>query len=451
MEKKTRVFRVFAIAIAAIVLVVACFVIDKPQEDLVGTVTLTQGIPSVEPTLVPTEIPEVPTVVPTVTVAPTATLEPTLTSVPMPTVAPTQASTPTPTPTPVVEEGVKPEYKFQVGDNVWYEYYPTGQRWSVFTEDYYDVYKLVITGTGAVENLENRGSLSSILDGQYYFKEYTCVVEIVICEGITRVGDYTLVAMRSVEKVSLPNTLESIGVNAFFEAGKNYSGVTEWVNLDLTKLDVANDAFLGANGIAGLEGGSSVMCTPTPTSTPVPPTPTPTPNPNKPRLVLSEKMGDNVTFDFYDNGYLYVRGTGAMWNEERGFSWLYREQKFGLETLKYGYFSQEFLNTIDYLIIEEGITEMGSWVFNGLDFNHIELPKSLKAIEQQIGINLIDASNQNVYIHAYLGGKEFTIKAKGADGKETVGYNFFFDFQHLQKYIHDDNEVKFYQMTVTWH
>lgn len=50
-----------------------------------------------------------------------------------------------------------------------------------------------------------------------------------------------------------------------------------------------------------------------PPATPIP-TDIPTPNPDKPRKYATRQMGDNVTFEFWDNGYLYVKGTGATWN-----------------------------------------------------------------------------------------------------------------------------------------
>lgn len=349
-----------------------------------------------EPTeaIEPTNTPEpteglTPTAEPEVTTAPTA--EPTATPTPSPlptaTAAPTPTSTPVPTatPTPVVAEGTEPEYRFQMGDNVWFEYYENSTL-------------LVVTGTGATWDFETHFKRNEYINKNDSWKSPK---KVIIKDGVTRIGDNSLAYLYSATYVSIPDTLISVGEYGFKNVGRN-ADITEWINLDLSKLKTENNSFTGANGIADMEGGSEVMATPTPTPTT---SPTPTPNPENPRLVLSEKMGDDITFEFWDNGYLYVKGTGRTYDKRENFHW--DSNRYTATDLKFSNSKKvpkEFLETIKYLVVEEGVTYLGDCIFNDIGkIETAELPKSL-----------VESKGQDGYLHAtevhgYCNGKEFTV------------------------------------------
>lgn len=423
----------------------------------VKPVEVTPGPDEILITHTPTPTPE--PVYPTETPAPT--MEPT--AIPTPIVAPTQgptepevtpAPTNTPTPTPITtvwENDIV--LMFQMGDDVWYKVLEDGT--------------LVVSGTGATWDFEWDGILNAAkkagdvfidetIDGidYEYYKYIDTVTSIVIEEGITRLGDYALWGRTSVLKVVIPNSLKEVGTRAFQQAGDfNEAETVEWINLDLSKLKCEDNSFVWAKGLEKYEGSTEVMATPTPrpTATPIPsPTPIPAGNPNNPKVVHTEPMGDNVVFEFWDNGYLYVKGTGKTQSVDDGYSWLYREFPFGAQTLVFGTFHQEFIDSIDYLVVEEGITEIGEWVFNDFNFHHIELPSTLKKFKGQVGMGTVDARNKNVYIHGYTDGKEFTVTAKGCY-HEVLGYNYFCPLENIFNDITNKDKIKEFQMTVKWH
>ena len=94
------------------------------------------------------------------------------------------------------------------------------------------------------------------------------------------------------------------------------------------------------------------------------PTPTPKPNPDKPRLIGKAQIGDNATYEFWDNGISYIKGTGATWDVPYHFF-----------TTNYEFSSIDKRNT-HTLVIEEGITHLGEHSI--LVVKDVYLPKSLK-------------------------------------------------------------------------
>ena len=136
-------------------------------------------------------------------------------------------------------------------------------------------------------------------------------------------------------------------------------------------------------------------------------------------------------------------------NRGDNFTWASWEEKIGVTTIARGYLPEEFLNTMTHLVVEEGVTELGDWVFNGMDFYDIELPKSLKKISENCR-EVVDASKENVRIHGYLNGKEFTVNALGAE-PNILEYNYFYNIGFLFDYITDEERIKEYQMTALWH
>lgn len=124
----------------------------------------------------------------------------------------------------------------------------------------------------------------------------------------------------------------------------------------------------------------TVIPTVTPTSTPAPsplPTATSTPIPSPTPIVSVDvepehifQVGDNVYFKYYDGAtLLVVSGTGSTWDYKESPIW-------GFDTL--GWASHATVKTI---IIEEGITRIGNFVFEYMTCaNKVVFPNSLKEI-----------------------------------------------------------------------
>ena len=353
-----------------------------------------------------------PNIEPTETVEPTNEVTPT--DVPgapeTPTPQPSPVSTATPEPTPVITVGMEPEYRFQMGDNVWYEYYENSTV-------------LVITGTGSTWDFDDyKVTQNGLLDGkkersrkQLLSKNPNAVSEvwataadaegplkIVVEEGITRLGREALAAMGKAKYISLPGSLVEVGECAFMNTGATDA---EWVGLDFKRINIANNAFLYCYN-ENIE--EMLQFRATPTAAPLP-TATPIPNPDKPRLVESKKMGDNVTFEFYDNGYLYVKGTGATWDKSFYFD----------------DFDGDFYQTIENVVIEEGVTYIGNFSLNWMSgISYWKLPKSLKSVGNTCG-----GGNGPIAFHGYMDEVPITVTTTNCACLE----NFFDAIADIEK------------------
>lgn len=349
-----------------------------------------------------------PTMVPTQTAAPTAeltkivqpdtpeptkepTIEPVATNTPEPTATgtPTPSPVPTNTPTPTPAVAGKMLYRFQMGDNVYYEIYEDGT--------------LYVTGTGATWDFKSWDITYKLeeITGMDTFDVCVLVKKIVIAEGITRIGDNALESHYDVRTVIIPESLTSVGERGFAESGGAHGVPTEWVGLDLSRVDVAKDSFIWCDGIDKVTGSEHLVIIPTPTPTTPPPTPTPVPNPEKPRLCHSFKMGKNVTYEFWDNGYIYVKGSGKGDDQSELFDWEY--------TMNLNW---EFYSSMKYLIVEEGITYLGKHAHTSA--SEIWLPKSLEVV----GFNSMFCD----VLHCYKDGKKVKVTST-----ETNAVDLMFD------------------------
>lgn len=99
---------------------------------------------------------------------------------------------------------VQIEYEGNCGDNV---------------EWYYDGGVLNITGYGDIYDYSAEEDYT--LNPTPWFELRDYITDIVISEGITRIGDYSLVGCVNMETIELPSTLTSIGERAFMD----------WINL----------------------------------------------------------------------------------------------------------------------------------------------------------------------------------------------------------------------------
>lgn len=216
---------------------------DEPTDtpNVPGTETDGKGEPGeaeeVTPTTVPedtdapksdevTPIPTEPTSTPMVTVTPTASVTPTVT--------PTPTATPTPTVTPTPRPNVKYEREVKMGDNVWYR----------LTEDGI----LYVTGTGATWGYD------AYIDEENYIRgDYTGIDQmfkllgtkhIIIEEGITKLGAWSLSKLAGAESITFPSTLREIEDYCFNGTGKSVN--TVWIGLDKSKVKLSDKAFYGA-------------------------------------------------------------------------------------------------------------------------------------------------------------------------------------------------------------
>ena len=333
------------------------------------------------------DMPATPTPAPTVTIAPTekpveitpTEIPNTPTPLPTPTLIPTPTPEPTNTPIPIIT--VAPEAKLldsvKMGDNVWY--------------DLYDDNTLVVRGTGATWSFSSyEDYYDNYLNKYSFWKSEVLVIE----EGITEIGDYALGILSYVEEVYIPSTLKKIGKKGFTNAGYAFSmdtdELTKWNGLDLSKVEVKEDSFTYCSGIKELAHSEDLIITPSPTPAPPTPTPTPLPDPNHPRKFATKKMGDNVTFEFWDNGYLYVKGTGATYDKD----WMWE-----------GFPGEAYRNT-HTVIVEEGITRLGDNICKLLtNVSYCKLPKTFESI----GDCPFGSSTEPIRVECYYEGKKVTV------------------------------------------
>ena len=303
-------------------------------------------------------------------------------------------STPTPKPTTKPTEKPKKEEnkvsvtpmpismlkaKVQMGDNVWYEFYEKGV--------------LLVTGTGATWDFQDVNSSSGYLDkelgedGIEYVEKGTTqslTQKIIISEGITELGNFSVSFFRKVNSITLPKSLQSIGENTFSYLG-NLADSVEWIGLDLKNMEVATTAFYHASGLEGIENIEKYQAEPTPTPI-VTPTPTPTPDPANPKLLYTQQLGDNIYYEFWDSDIIYIKGTGATW--------------------KMNYATIDFDVSVKKVIVEEGVTHLRECSLF-VDFEEVILPKSLK--ETDLGVGFVYPGNK---VTAYKDGKKMTITAE---------------------------------------
>lgn len=320
--------------------------------------------------ITPAEVPATPTAVPTPTLEPIATPEPT--STPVPTVA------------------VAPEAKLldsiKMGDNVWYDFYDDGT--------------LVVRGTGKTRDVDaefqtvyepQHTILVQINEEEYnnaVLKYAPQIIAVVVEEGVEELGAWSLSGFFFTEKVFLPASLKVLGASALFKT------IDENVEIAGLRTEMSFGKYSLGSTYANVTPEFAEY-TEAPAPNPLP-TATPLPDPNKPKKYATKQMGDNVTFEFWDNGYLYVKGTGATWDKNYVTFLDFR--------------NEPYCNT-HTVIVEEGITYLGDYVFNEMNnVSYYRLPKSLTSISNSTaGRN----GNGTTVIEGYYNGKPVTLKIAG--------------------------------------
>lgn len=332
----------------------------------------------------PSEVTPTPTVAPTEEVLPTVVPTPTdvlATPTPVPTVTVEPTTTPIPTPTMAVSEDATFLDSVKMGDDVWYDFYDDGT--------------LVVRGTGKTRDFADAIQMHTYVKEQCSLEQkaiFFSATTIILEEGITEIGECALGNFVDATKVIFPSTLECLNEYALYAMGYN-SGIMEYVGLDVNKVKTANSAFAYCGSPEKIPNSEKYTATPTPTPAP---TATPLPDPNKPRKYATKQMGDNVTFEFWDNGYLYVKGTGATWDKNYVTFLDFR--------------NEPYCNT-HTVIIEDGITYLGTSVFNELNkVSYYSLPITLTTISSNTGGYNVD---EITIIEGFYDGKAVTLKIKG--------------------------------------
>lgn len=346
-------------------------VVTTPTMAVTATVApiLTEEVTPTEAPVVPTPIPATPTPLPT----------------PIPSPTPEPTSTPTPVPTIAVAENAKLLGTAKMGDNVFYDLYDDGT--------------LVVRGTGATDDFKTVSEMPESLAKQITSVKNpsTTVTTVIIEENITSIGKSALSGMVYATKIVFPESLRKLDDKSVYGAGLQVD-CTEYIGLDVDTVEIAGTAFWGCRSPENIPNGEKYTLAPTPTPAP---TATPLPDPDKPRMYASRQMGDNVTFEFYDNGYLYVKGEGATWDK----------------TYHFVEFRQEPYCNTHTIIVEDGITYVGNSVFNGIsNIKYYQLPKSLTDADTTRG------GGTDVVIEGYLDGNAVTLKAK-----QFASLSSFFD------------------------
>ena len=293
-------------------------------------------------TLTPTETVEAtPTLVPTEAVA-TATPTPTATSTPTPTVAPTA--------TPIPTESSLYEYEIQRGENVWYR----------FTED-----TLYVTGTGAIDDWKNYGFSDRDVELKNRLNK---VKNIVIGEGIDVIGEFSFAEADNAEELHFPSTITSIKKDAFLLCGISVADKKITVTgLDKDRIEIAQGAFTWAN-IDDAELIAAPKMTPTPTPFVLVPEDV---DPNAPKMTHKVQMGDNVYFEFYDNGELYVKGSGKTWDMPELFCWAAPGQRNGKDIPMFDF---SFAESFQKCYVDDTITHIGNMSLSGFVFDDAWCP-----------------------------------------------------------------------------
>lgn len=342
-----------------------------------------------EPTGMPTPMPtDMPTVTPEATPAPEPS--PTPTSTPLPSPTPTPEATLAPTEVPVITPTPAPEATIKIGE---YEipatYTYNGKEYLWFDES-----------DGTLIQAEKVGSNTYLIAySDKNLKNYIMIFDVVTEESCTY-----YVSGLDLKTATIPDMLGYIiETNA-----KSHTSV--------------GDPF------RGMEVMSSLLPTPTPT-----PTPYPTPNPEKPKMIASyqgDKEYGDITVEAWDNGYLYVKGTGVL---RKNFSMSYTPQD-----LK-DYWAFDRGVKVTHVIVEEGVTELRDfpyWASNSYDKResviYLEFPSTLTGVSvQSFDIHFLN----DVEIVGYKDGEKITYLLE-TDGKKLSDKESLYDVMRKNFNIH---------------
>lgn len=317
---------------------------NTTTENTTPTATVAPSEPEI---MAPTE-----TLTPTETVEATPTLVPTEvpTSTPSPIPSPTELPTSIPTPTPIIVEESNVIYELKRGENICYQFTNDGT--------------LYVVGSGKLPELDSNlynktPELRDKLDS---------VTKIIIEEGITEIGRLSFYHTIHTEELYLPKSLTFIDTKAFSMCGMfNATGEVIIEGLDKERIEIAPFAFEDAN-IDDEELIAAPKMTPTPTPFVLVPEEV---DPNAPKMTHKVQMGDNVYFEFYDNGELYVKGSGKTWDMPELFCWAAPGQRNGKDIPMFDF---SFAESFKKCYVDDTITHIGNMSLSGFVFDDAWCP-----------------------------------------------------------------------------
>lgn len=296
---------------------------------------------------------------------------------------------------------------------------------------------LTIYGSGAMYDYPTSEDDSWWMDWALPWKYYyEAISRIVVAEGITHIGAYAFCYTDNATALSLPDSLTSIGQDAFCSFGGTEIVVPDKVTC------IDNFAFNGCDNLktitlpAGLQnigicfiecdalktinfggtmeqwlvcgGGQSTF-----------PTTTSVVCQGGGTLYRSGTCGDNLTWDLDNNGNLIILGTGDMYD-------LAYDDESGSYTLPW----VEYRSMIRRVEIGSGVTRIGAWAFEDTNITSLTIPGSVTAIgdygvsNRYLAELTLNEGLRSIGKGAFSGNKRLTTLTI-PDGVTTIGEEAF--------------------------
>lgn len=220
---------------------------------------------------------------------------------------------------------------------------------------------LTLTGTGATYSYnssklppwaEYKASIKKIVIGEgitdigtQIFKDCSCVSSVVFPEGLTTIYSRAFMGASCLTEISLPSTLKEVGDNAFWGSiiQKVYFAGT---NQQWSQVRVGNNNTMITNSVMMQEMEENSVV-------------------SESASALEGECGKAITFTLSEDGVLTLKGEGVTYN--------YNSSKHAP-----WYDDRESITAI---VIEEGITQIGSQLFAQCsNLTTVELPSTLEVI-----------------------------------------------------------------------
>ncbi len=230
----------------------------------------------------------------------------------------------------IVKAGAEKTYAVEE-NGITYLFYPDGT--------------LKISGTGATK------SFATVEEAkQWYLKElyrahsgwypereeqllyFRCllnkVTRIEIEEGVTALGDSAFTPFYYVETVTAPKTMKKVGSYAFLGTGQNAEGELRLYGFDMETVETGSTSLLvSPEGFTETATGSALRVSGLPEREKEKRGTVP----EEELLLAKVQMGENIEYRLYENGVLYITGTGATYD----FTHYSDMERYLMEELKY--------------------------------------------------------------------------------------------------------------------
>ena len=314
----------------------------------------------------------------------------TITEAVTPTAAPTEKPENTPVPTAttaptkqeLVEEQVKDtEYVIEAGEDIVYVFQTDGT--------------LKISGTGETISFETESGVQDYFLTQVYMQTtgeepetpeevYWCqpvldrVTEIVVEEGVTGIGDSACRIFDYAETVTLPSTLEKVGVLSFAGTGRSteaqqpeITGLNEeTTECDSTSFLIIDDAFLeNAREEAVKEQKKARPRDEAEWGT----------LPHASLAMTTIRLGETADGTLYKNGVLVINGTGALYDFDSIFD--AREHiREALNVTTRAEVAEEWYDRVAEIYIAGDITRIGNFALS--DYKRASVVTADKEIKE---------------------------------------------------------------------